>query len=320
MPFFTGENHIVKAITIISIKKTTLQVRIPNKSYRNISLKPEIKKDQVSCRGKRASSFVSRKICAGLTIEAAFCLSFMIFAMVILMLPMKIMNTRRQLQARLEAVNEQLCRYTYIAYRLEQGDEKLAMPDDYAAISLGYEWYAGSKLLAETDTARIRNVSMGRSSILTDDETIDLIFDYEVELPFSFFSLDAIPQSVRSCRRAWVGTSKIQGLENDTESEEDRIVYLGKRGTRYHYRRDCHYLSNQLQPVGREEADTLRNASGGKYHPCAVCGAGAQSVVYIMPNGSSYHTQMQCSAIIAYMQTAKLSQVIHLGGCSYCVK
>lgn len=320
MPFFTAENHIVKAITINFLKKSTLQVRIPYKSHRNISLKPETKEAQVSCRRKRASSFVSRKVCASLTIEAAFCLSFMVSAMVILMLPMKIMNTRRQLQARLEAVNEQLCRYTYIAYRLEQGDTKLALPDDYAVISPGYEWYARAELLAQADTVRIRRVSMSRSSILADGETIDLIFDYEVELPFSFFGLDAIPQSVRSCRRAWVGISKMPGLENGSESEADRIVYLGRRGTRYHYRRDCHYLSNQLQPVSRAETDTLRNASGGKYRPCAVCGAGAQSVVYIMPHGSSYHTQMQCSAIIAYTQTAKLSQVIHLGGCSYCVK
>lgn len=325
MPFFTGHSQIIKNQSIISLKSTTLQVRIPCKKLKHMEF-----------RVKRVFLFTSacyecppvRWMRGSLTIEAAFSLTLMVFAMVVLMLPMRIMNTRRQLQAGLETVNEELCRYAYIKYRLDQGDaESVSGLQGFAESLAGKvlesiaEGYTREQVLSWADTDRIGNISMNRSSILVDGETLHLVMDYEIVLPYPVFSLTSIPQSVQSCRRAWIGSAGgIRGQAGDGNEEEDRIVYLGKGSTRYHDSRDCHYLSNQLQAVSREQVDQLRSESGRIYYPCAVCGAGEQSVVYIMPNGSRYHTQMRCSAIVAYVQAVKLSEAAYLGGCSYCVK
>lgn len=40
--------------------------------------------------------------------------------------------------------------------------------------------------------------------------------------------------------------------------------------------------------------------------------------VYIMPNGSSYHTRMDCSSVVSYVREVPLREVKHLGACSYC--
>ena len=52
----------------------------------------------------------------------------------------------------------------------------------------------------------------------------------------------------------------------------------------------------------------------------AVCGskAGEGDAVYIMKSGSRYHSDASCTAITAYVQAVKLSEVEHLGACSYC--
>lgn len=323
MPFFSGKISRFFRKNYYSLN-ISLQVRIPCISA----------PDFHTC-GKRAfpsasaslHRMLSARQRAGLTVEAAFCLSLMVFAMMILMVPMKVMNTGRQMQAKLESVNEELCRYAYIKYRLEQHDREAVLgleelASDLAGMVIGETaaGYAQSLLLSGADTDRIRNVSMKRSSVLEDGETIDLIFDYEIELPFPILAVSYLPQSVRSSRRAWIGRAG-GGLEGGKGGEmDDPTVYLGKGSIRYHQSRDCHYLSNQLESVTRVQADAIRNVSGGRYYPCERCGAGDSQDVYIMPSGSRYHTQMQCRSIIAYVRSVRRSEVVHMGGCSYCVK
>lgn len=322
MPFFSGRINRFE-IKYCGSLNTSLQVRIPCICA----------SDDLTCK-KRAFPSVSvslrRILCArrkgGLTVEAAFCLSLMVFAMVILMVPMKIMNTGRQMQARLENVNEELCRYAYVKYRLEQHDEGavsgLETPaPELAGMVLGGAaiGYAQSRLLSGADTDRIRNVSMERSSVLEDGETIDLIFDYEIELPFPILAVSRLPQSVRSSRRAWIGRGGGGLGGGEGEALDDPAVYVGKGSTRYHQSRSCHYLSNQFESVNRAEADTVRSLSGGRYYPCDLCGAGDSQYVYIMPNGSRYHSQTQCRSIVAYVRSVRRSEVVHMGGCSYCV-
>ena len=148
-----------------------------------------------------------------------------------------------------------------------------------------------------------------------------LAMDYQMRMPFSILHLDSIPFSSKSARRAWIGRD---GLADEGGGEgkedEDPIVYIGKTSTRYHKSRSCHYLSNQLRTVDYELVASLRNQGGGKYYPCAVCGLGAGpgSRVYIMESGNRYHGDRQCSSIIAYVQAVRLSEVEHMGGCSYC--
>ena len=56
-----------------------------------------------------------------MAVEAAISLSLFLFFIVLLMLPMKIMNTRRQVQAALESVGENAAQYIYIEEQTKNG-------------------------------------------------------------------------------------------------------------------------------------------------------------------------------------------------------
>lgn len=97
------------------------------------------------------------------------------------------------------------------------------------------------------------------------------------------------------------------------------MVYIGSSMGRYHRLRTCHYLTNDFKAVPYDTVEELRSHSGGKYYACSVCGSGENGgTVYIMPNGSSYHTRMDCSSVVSYVREVPLREVKHLGACSYC--
>lgn len=308
MPFSMEEKKIKKIVT--------LQVRILKKHNINIVQ---------NCHRRKA--FLS--VPAALTLETAMCMTLFIFASVCLILPMKIMNTERIVQASLEESGEDFSRYAYVSNALENnkafaivGAEDFAKEFCRHLVSGAAKGYAQMQVMDRVDTNAMRGVNMLRAQVLEDGETIDLILDYEIRLPFPVLGFPALQRSARCCRRAWIGK---EGKDYDKEGGqsgegEDPVVYVGKNSTRYHKSRSCHYLANNLKGVPKEQIAELRNNGGGKYRPCAICGNNASNMVYIMPNGSSYHTGKYCSAIVAYARAVRLSEVRHLGACSYCGK
>lgn len=299
------------------VKIVTLQVRILFIYLSNLS------EYLHGCHGKKAFLSVS----AALTLEAAMCLTLFIFASVCLILPMKVMNTERKVQAALEEIGEDFSQYAYIKESLEKGKLfSITGAGDFAKgfckylIAGAAEGYAQVQVMAHIDTPAVKHVTMLRSQILEDDETIDLIMDYEIQLPFPILGLPALERTARCRRRVWIGKEgkDYDGTGSSQEGDPDEIVYIGKNSTRYHRSRSCHYLANNMTGVSRDAVSSLRNDYGEKYNPCAVCGQLSGDTVFIMAGGRSFHTTKSCSAIVAYVQAVRLSEVEHLGPCSYC--
>ncbi len=298
----------------------TLQVRIPD-----LIIKVWLR---LSESGKRVlSSTLCSKAAGSLTIEAAMVLSLFLFAMVILMMPMRIINENRKLQATLEQAGKMASQYAYILTNRDQEEQpenswqssQSGMPEIIS--EAGILLYAGNLVKQAADSRRVQQISLLRSSVLQDGETIDLILDYKFKLPFSVFSLDSIPMTIRSNRRAWIGKKGGADSEKGQGDGEDEIVFVGKNRTRYHRSRTCHYLYNDISSVSYGNIETLRNAEGKRYQPCSRCGNGAgKGSVYIMPSGDKYHWNRNCSSIVAYAEAILLSKVQHLGPCSYCSK
>ena len=149
--------------------------------------------------------------------------------------------------------------------------------------------------------------------------------NYEMKLPFSVLRLQTVPMESRSIRRAWIGRDGplgegAFGLPENGQDHLPEAVFVGKNSTRYHKTQECHYLSNSLTAVSYEELGTRRNNGGRRYHACQICGgaSGPGSIVYIMPEGESYHSQWNCSATIAYVKEVSIEDAEHLGKCSYC--
>ncbi len=285
MPFFRGNLKKLKNQWV------TLQVRI-------------LKIKKAVTVGKKVSLSAS----ASLTLEAALVLPLFLFAGVILMMPFRIMDTQRQVQAIAEHVSEQIGQTACLAM--------YGRTDSFWNTAAAYA-YGEAAVRSKLSRLPVRRILLGRSSLLEDGETIDLVIDYEVELPFSVFGLGSVEQTVRSCRRAWVGQEGKTGTGEEGEEKEE-MVYIGKNSTRYHVNAGCHYLHNDLTAVSAQEVEYKRSQDGSRYTPCSRCGNSAGNTVYILPSGRHYHSSPSCTAINAYVREVPKSQVAYLGVCSYC--
>lgn len=304
MPFFPGN---IGKHTSDYKKNRTSPVR--NSLYYHVG--------NLKIRENRALLPVSqrRQAPGSLSVEAALVLSLFLFSCVCLAAPMKLLDQQRSIQGALEKVGEDLSQYAYVKYQLDQGGSELALNE--GATKLLAVGYVRQQVMGQVDREKIQGVSFAESGILEDDY-IRLVMNYRMKLPFSIFGIRSIPVRAVCVRRAWIGAEGGRHSAGADGAEEDEIVYVGKNPTRYHVSPKCHYLFNDLRAVSISQVDSLRNQSGGKYHACARCGGRQADTVYIMPYGSSYHTTSQCSAINAYVQAVKKSQVAYLGVCSYC--
>ena len=319
MPFFRCGNKIV--FFGKNRKKrhsVTLQVRNPLWKWKKTA-------------GRRVSFSVSlqmgrnmAKVKGSMTVEAALGFTLFLFFMALMAAPLSVMDTRRQVQAGLEAEGERIAQYAYAAADFaEIGEPGLLSDLSRSGLLSGLSREAvcrtvENRVKTAEGTGRAVDFSAAKSRILEDGETIDLIVDYAIRLPFPVFFLDEIPQQARCIGRAWTGKDG-QGAEGRGRGdEENEIVYMGKDGSRYHRSRTCHYLYNDLRAVSAAEVKDLRSQSGNRYRPCAVCGGLGGTVVYVMPSGESYHFRKDCSSIAAYVRAVPLKSVEHLGACSYC--
>lgn len=328
MPFFRCGNKIV--FFGKNRKKrhsVTLQVRNPLWKWKKTA-------------GRRVSFSVSlqmgrnmAKVKGSMTVEAALGFTLFLFFMALMAAPLSVMDTRRQVQAGLEAEGERIAQYAYAAADFAETGEPgllsdLSRPDLLTDLSRsgllsGFSREAvcrtvENRVKTAEGTGRAVDFSAAKSRILEDGETIDLIVDYAICLPFSVFFLDEIPQQARCIRRAWTGKDGLGAEGSGRGDEENEIVYMGKDGSRYHRSRTCHYLYNDLRAVSAAEVKDFRSQSGNRYRPCAVCGGLGGTVAYVIPSGESYHFRKDCSSIAAYVRAVPLKSVEHLGACSYC--
>lgn len=263
--------------------------------------------------GKRVS------LPASMSVEAALVLPLCLFSAVILMIPMKLLEDQRRIQAALEQAAREISIYAYAQEMTETGKE--IKEEAEGVISLVGIGYVRQQVMKHVDQDRIRQVSFSKTRILEGNDEIRLVMNYRQRLPFSVFGLESIPVEAVSVRRAWVGApgGRLKDSKGSREEGEDEIVYMGRDGTRYHLDPECHYLHNDIRAISAGQAEKVRNAEGKRYNPCAICGNGQiQGNVYIMPSGSSYHTTPFCSSITAYVRAVKKSEAEYLGVCSYC--
>lgn len=293
-PFYEMINLIFRQFRLQEqIKKyKSLQVRIP----------------LVNCflYGRKRVSFS-----AFMTVEAAFALPLFLFAGVILMMPLRILDVERQVQASVEMVGEDISRMIYMA----SGET----PDTEVWTEAAALGYAEAAVRLKLGDLPVEKVSLLGSELLRDGKTLDLVVDYGMRMPFPVFGMDMVKRRARCYRRGWIGQD-----EGNAEADNlgEMIVYVGRDSTRYHVSKRCHYLSNDLQTVKAEQIGSYRNSSGERYKPCSTCGDFRKTGdnVYIMNSGERYHTTAGCPSIRSYATAVLKSDVEHLGGCSYCSK
>ena len=284
-----------------------------------------------------------------MSLEAAIAVPVFIFAAATIISLFDAMHCARRMQAVAEKAAKDLSQYAYTARYMAghpgfsgsagegadgsvgEGLENLREEDggggappealDAGADVLteaGIHAYVMAAALSQRPHDRIINILSWGSGYDEEKALIQVRIRYDYRFPFSFFGLLKLPQRVLGQRRAWIGKSNEGEGDGGGDGEEERMVFVGRTSTRYHLRASCHYLDNQMRVVNLEHLDFERNDAGGCYFPCSRCADGGGGPVYLFPSGSAYHQSPSCSAIHAYVRMAPLSEVSHLGVCSYC--
>lgn len=267
-------------------------------------------------------------LCASLTLEAALVLPIFLFSMYLLILPMRMMDSSRKMLCICEAVCQNAAAGSYLLQQKEisvgeKGDaaQTAAAAQEVQAALRGKAvgLLAATCATEQLDDNFVENIQFWRSRCMDDGEIITVTLDYRYRLLFSVFGLSSLPQRVTASRRAWIGETRDSANTQNDNAGDDTLVYIGRNSTRYHRSPDCHYLSNDMIPVPFSAISTKKNSGGASYHSCPRCARGCSSgTVYIMPSGTAYHTDPDCSAIRAYVHAVPKSSVEHLGACSYC--
>ena len=299
----------------------------PSKNNRTMALQVQNRLPRFLLPSGDAASKV-RPLRASLTLEAALVLPVFLFAMYLLILPMRMMDTSRKMLCICEAVCRNAAAGSYLLQREEisvgeKGDaaQTTAAAQDVQTVlrEKAVGLLAATCAAEQLDDNFVEDIQFWRSRCMDDGEIITVTLDYRYRLPFSILGLTSLPQHVTASHRAWIGESRDSSSSQTGNSGDDTLVYIGRHSTRYHRTSGCHYLSNNLTPVPFSAVSAKKNSGGASYHACPRCAKGCSSgTVYIMPSGTAYHTDPDCSAIRAYVRAVPKSSVEHLGACSYC--
>lgn len=155
-------------------------------------------------------------------------------------------------------------------------------------------------------------LSFYETSVLKEDEFIDIVVKYKIRLPISLFLLDDMEMVQRVKLRGWTGIQIKPNYSLIEDSGEDTIVYVTKTGTVYHRNRNCSHIKLSVRGVLGIPSQ-LRNDNGGKYYPCEKCckeDKGITSTYYITSDGVRYHSIRDCSKIKRTVKEVNLSSVI----------
>ena len=262
---------------------------------------------------KRVLPFISHKNYRGsVTVEAAIALPLFVFFVTALLVPMQALDAERKIRTVMEQACEELSMYAYLKEEKTESEESALFSDVAAGL-----WLQGKLQKYGADAAVTR--------VQVPDANGNVVFEvlYQKDVPYVSGVFHGFRTEIVAKRRGFIGIpGKLKARESADGNAEDRgeMVYVGNEMSRYHRDRECHYLSNAYQAVSLEEAKAMRDLSGHRFQACATCKhtIGKSGTVYVTPGGRHYHGITDCSAMLSYVRKVLISEVIHLGPCSYC--
>lgn len=264
-------------------------------------------------------SFCSSDKKASMTIEACLVLPLFLFAFLNVISIIELYRLQGNISAAMHDTAKQMAVYGYEYQALSGGDasaaESLGLTYLYAAVKvktkLGND-YLNASPLAGGATA----ISWLRSSVMQEEDCIDLVAEYFIKPPVAVVGFPKQIFYNRMRTRAWTGYDNAKNNESNINDEE--IVYITPEGTVYHRSRGCSYLKLSITSVDKSFLDTQRNQNGEKYYACGQCGASCGNTVYITQYGDKYHTTLGCSGLKRTILAVPISQTGDRGACSKC--
>lgn len=159
-------------------------------------------------------------------------------------------------------------------------------------------------------------VSSGTGRSL-EDGIIDMPGVVRFQPPVFAFKAPAIRTLCRGRVRAWIG---YHGSGGQDAEEGDHLVYVTDYESVYHTSSECTHLDLSWEAVTAADASHRHNTYGKRYHACEKCigNGAANNIVYLSPQGDSYHNAASCSGLTRHVHLVKESETSGLHMCSRC--
>lgn len=269
-----------------------------------------------------------------LTVEAALTLPMFIFAIVIFLYCIQVIQLYEQIQKGITDVARRASTYDYVFEQFRQDDNEEGRENE--------EEQKGSKVVLSSlldgtfykinfleviseDEINENLIVGGKLGILflgskfMENETIEVKASYSISLPTLFFKVHPIVVQQGVKTRGFVGRPLF--VEEEETEEKGEYVYITEKGTVYHVQMTCSYIYRKPQAVIGSNIEEKRNNSGGKYYPCATCvhsGLVNTQTYYITGYGSRYHSSASCTQVERNIKKILLSEVGERRACKKC--
>lgn len=281
---------------------------------------------------ERASAFASvrkQREAGSFTVEASLVMTFFLLSVCGILYLFLIFHVQLTLQQAGEKAVQKAAQYGYIQEKLSDneagGNRWLREGAEFLQWGLGLGWIreevvseAGEDYL---DQSCIQGGSGGiqiiESQILDEDQMIDLVLRYDVEIPAGLPGMKKFTLIQRCRRRAWVGSVGEDAAGTAQNGEEQ--VYVTETGTVYHLYQDCTHLQLSVRQVQASQVETLRNSSGARYGACEKCCKNQPgATVYVTQDGDKYHSTLGCSGLKRTVSAVSADETEGMRICSRC--
>ena len=248
---------------------------------------------------------------AALTAETAIALSVFLICMVSVLQYANVYTTAMKIAGAMTQTAEEMAIAAYTSEYFET--------DSILGVTLSSAFAAMGVTSRTGDLSTTRNFNMMFSSILEENDMIDLTAVYQPRSDFGLMRLPGIFFLQAAKVRGWTGREGSEGSGgSDSHSHESEMVYVAENGVVYHKDPNCSHIHLHISRVSRAAVAGLRNEYGETYHSCERCGAAAGGSVYITTDGNRYHSSLTCSGLSRTVHTVSLSEAGTLRPCSRC--
>lgn len=108
------------------------------------------------------------------------------------------------------------------------------------------------------ESLNIESLDLSSSTYFEDNEDIDVIVKYKVDMPFPIKFINYFTIIQRAKARAWMGGDSLPSDNeiNEKEKETDKKVYVSKKGASYH-RFGCYHIFKDIEQLDLQDAVKL---------------------------------------------------------------
>ena len=258
----------------------------------------------VKIMGRRVGIAVGAVGRGSFTVEAALAVPIFLLALLVILGFFPLLLIQTQVNAALQYT----ARIMAVSYQDEEDEGSIV---SLAEGILLFRSYLGDHGLSEDFLENgVNSISLANTDL--SGEYVQLVANYEVELPTGFWGIDSLPVEQCVSAKKWTGA----GTDSSDEEEDTEYVYITPSGSVYHTTTSCPYLSLSTKSVSYSSLSSLRNSEGHIYYACS-CYSG-ESIVYVTNYGTLYHGSLSCSYLKRTIYKVKLDAVGGRSACSKC--